>query len=82
MKLHVHLASRQCGAAMRTFLEEGVDVAIMEVGLGGRLDATNCVRSPVVCGVTALGFDHMDVLGHTLPVSHMYRCSSAVLQCL
>jgi len=43
-------------------------VAIMEVGLGGRLDATNCVRTPVVCGVTALGFDHMDVLGHTLLV--------------
>jgi hypothetical protein len=57
-------------AALRTFLEEGVDVAVMEVGLGGRLDATNCVRAPVVCGVTALGFDHMDILGHTLPVTH------------
>jgi folylpolyglutamate synthase len=49
------------------FLEQNVDVAILEVGLGGRLDATNCVRHPVVCGVTALGFDHMDVLGGTLP---------------
>lgn len=53
--------------AFRIFLETKVDVAILEVGLGGRLDATNCVRTPVVCGVTALGFDHMDVLGHTLP---------------
>lgn len=43
-------------------------MAILEVGLGGRLDATNCVRSPVVCGIAALGFDHMDILGHTLPV--------------
>ncbi len=58
----------QCVAALRVFLHEHVDVAILEVGLGGRLDATNCVRTPVVCGVTALGFDHMDVLGHTLPV--------------
>ncbi len=53
---------------MRVFLEQNVDVAIFEVGLGGRLDATNCIRCPVVCGISALGFDHMDVLGHTLPV--------------
>ena len=51
----------------RIFLETKVDVAILEVGLGGRLDATNCVRNPVVCGVTPLGFDHMDLLGYTLP---------------
>lgn len=49
------------------FLEQQVDVVILEVGLGGRLDATNCVRSPVVCGIASLGFDHMDLLGHTLP---------------
>lgn len=41
--------------------------SIMQVGLGGRLDATNCVRQPVVCGISSLGFDHMEVLGHTLP---------------
>ena len=44
-----------------------MDVVVLEVGLGGRLDATNCVRRPVVCGVSSLGFDHMEVLGHTLP---------------
>jgi hypothetical protein len=38
-----------------------VDVAVLEVGLGGRLDATNVVRAPVVCGVASLGFDHMEV---------------------
>ena len=42
---------------------------ILEVGLGGRLDATNIVPQPVVCGITPLGYDHMDVLGHTLRVS-------------
>lgn len=51
------------------FLEEGVDVVILEVGVGGRLDATNCIPTPVVCGVTSLGFDHVELLGHTLPVS-------------
>lgn len=40
----------------------------MEVGLGGRLDATNVVESPVVCGITTLGMDHMEILGHTLPL--------------
>lgn len=50
------------------FLEEKVDVAILEVGVGGRLDATNCIPNPIVCGVTSLGFDHVELLGHTLPV--------------
>ncbi|CAI0443357.1 unnamed protein product [Linum tenue] len=43
-----------------------VDVAIMEVGLGGRFDATNVVQKPVVCGITSLGYDHMEILGYTL----------------
>lgn len=54
-------------AGFKVFLEQSVDVVILEVGLGGRLDATNCVRSPVVCGVSSLGYDHMELLGHTLP---------------
>ncbi len=54
-------------AGLQTFLAEGVDAAILEVGLGGRLDATNVVRAPFACGITPLGFDHMAVLGHTLP---------------
>ncbi|BDA42444.1 Folylpolyglutamate synthase [Coccomyxa sp. Obi] len=52
---------------LQTFLAEGVDAAILEVGLGGRLDATNVIRAPFACGITPLGFDHMAVLGHTLP---------------
>ncbi|KAF3493142.1 hypothetical protein DY000_02056306 [Brassica cretica] len=43
-----------------------VDVVILEVGLGGRYDATNVIQKPVVCGVTSLGYDHMEILGHTL----------------
>ncbi|CAM6095551.1 unnamed protein product [Calypogeia fissa] len=52
--------------ALRMFIVEKVDVAILEVGLGGRLDATNVVRAPAVCGIASLGFDHMELLGNTL----------------
>ena len=47
------------------FARAGADVAIIETGLGGRLDATNVVQ-PLVAGVTAIGLDHMEYLGHTL----------------
>lgn len=53
---------------LRTFVDYGVDVAILEVGIGGRLDATNVIPPPVVAGITSLGFDHMDMLGNTLEV--------------
>lgn len=56
-------------AGLQIFLAEKVDVVILEVGMGGRLDATNCVDHPSVCGITSLGMDHMEVLGDTLAVS-------------
>eukprot|EP00250_Pteridium_aquilinum_P033479 c5714_g1_i1 orf=64-1329(+) len=52
--------------AFKIFIDEKVDVAILEVGLGGRLDSTNVVKTPAVCGITSLGFDHMEILGYTL----------------
>lgn len=47
------------------FAVEGVDVAVIETGLGGRLDATNVV-TPLAAGVTAIGYDHVEYLGETL----------------
>jgi dihydrofolate synthase / folylpolyglutamate synthase len=47
------------------FAQERVDVAVVEVGLGGRLDGTN-VLTPVVAAITSVGFDHMEVLGDTI----------------
>ena len=47
------------------FAEKKVDIAVIEVGLGGRLDATNVIE-PLVSIITSIGFDHMDVLGDTL----------------
>ncbi|KAL0383064.1 UNVERIFIED_CONTAM: Folylpolyglutamate synthase [Sesamum calycinum] len=52
--------------AFKIFAAEQVDVAILEVGLGGKFDATNVVENPVVCGVASLGYDHMEILGNTL----------------
>ncbi|MFQ6057599.1 MAG: bifunctional folylpolyglutamate synthase/dihydrofolate synthase [Anaerolineae bacterium] len=46
--------------------EQGVDFAVLEVGLGGRLDATNVVK-PLVAVITSLSFDHTYLLGETLP---------------
>jgi len=51
--------------ALDYFAEKRVDVAILEVGLGGRLDATNVV-TPVVSILTTIGYDHMEILGPTL----------------
>jgi dihydrofolate synthase/folylpolyglutamate synthase len=47
------------------FASARVDIAIIEVGLGGRLDATNIIK-PEVSLITNIGFDHMDLLGNTL----------------
>jgi dihydrofolate synthase/folylpolyglutamate synthase len=48
------------------FARSSVDVAVIEVGLGGRLDATNVVR-PLSAGVTSIGLDHQEFLGSSLP---------------
>lgn len=47
------------------FATEKVDIAVIEVGLGGRLDSTNVI-SPQVCLITNIGMDHMNLLGNTL----------------
>ena len=47
------------------FADERVDVAVIEVGLGGRLDGTNVVV-PMVAAITSVGYDHTDVLGSTI----------------
>ncbi|XVE52607.1 hypothetical protein DITRI_Ditri02bG0135400 [Diplodiscus trichospermus] len=52
--------------AFKIFAAEQVDVAILEVGLGGKFDATNVVQTPIVCGISSLGYDHMEILGNTL----------------
>ncbi len=72
----VDLAERETGspptyfeavtlAAFQWFAEEKVDIAVVEVGLGGRLDATN-LCDPILSLITPIGFDHQEYLGNTL----------------
>jgi dihydrofolate synthase/folylpolyglutamate synthase len=51
--------------AFQFFADQQVDVAVLEVGLGGRWDATNVVR-PIVTAITTIGYDHEEYLGSTL----------------
>jgi dihydrofolate synthase/folylpolyglutamate synthase len=53
-------------AAFLAFREAKVDVAILEVGLGGRLDATNVVPAPAIVAITRISYDHMVELGDSL----------------
>lgn len=55
------------GLAFQHFAEEKVDYAVVEVGMGGRLDSTNVLR-PEACLITNIGLDHTQFLGDTLPL--------------
>uniref|UniRef100_A0A8C0KT36 Folylpolyglutamate synthase n=1 Tax=Canis lupus dingo TaxID=286419 RepID=A0A8C0KT36_CANLU len=52
--------------AFHIFLQEKVDLAVVEVGIGGAYDCTNIIRKPVVCGISSLGLDHTSLLGDTV----------------
>ncbi len=53
-------------AAFMAFREGGVDLAVIEVGIGGRLDATNVIPTPQAAAITRIALDHTDRLGPTL----------------
>jgi dihydrofolate synthase/folylpolyglutamate synthase len=53
------------GMAFDYFAKEKIDIAIIEVGMGGRLDATNIIK-PIVSVITNIGFDHTQFLGNTI----------------
>lgn len=63
--LHPSFFELTTAMAFKYFAEEKVDVAVIEVGLGGRLDCTNII-SPDLCVITNISFDHTQFLGHTL----------------
>lgn len=54
------------GMAMLYFLKEQCDIVVLEVGMGGRDDATNTIPCPEVAVITNIGLDHTDILGNTL----------------
>ena len=54
-------------AAFLFFYLKGADYMILETGMGGRLDSTNIIKSPLISIITSISFDHMAFLGNTLP---------------
>ncbi|WOH81736.1 folylpolyglutamate synthase/dihydrofolate synthase family protein [Bradyrhizobium sp. BEA-2-5] len=56
----------ETAVAFCLFAKHPADVALLEVGLGGRLDSTNVVDAPAACVITPVSMDHMDFLGDTL----------------
>lgn len=65
-------------AAFVAFRDAGVDLMILEVGLGGRLDATNVVEAPLCAAITSIALEHTDVLGPTIP--HIAREKAGILK--
>ncbi|PIS01126.1 MAG: tetrahydrofolate synthase [Chlamydiae bacterium CG10_big_fil_rev_8_21_14_0_10_35_9] len=63
--LEIHFFELLVILALQYFEDQKVDVIVMEVGLGGRLDATNII-SPILSIITSIGFDHTHILGDTL----------------
>lgn len=62
---HLSFFEMTVGLAFDYFAKEKVDVAIIEVGLGGRLDSTNII-TPLISVITNIGFDHVQFLGNTM----------------
>ena len=52
--------------AFRYFAQQGCDVVVLEVGLGGRLDSTNIIKAPLLSIVTGISLDHIAILGDTI----------------
>lgn len=64
-ELHPSFFEFMTGMAMVHFSRSEIDVAVVEVGLGGRLDATNVV-DPEICVITSIGLDHCEILGDSI----------------
>jgi dihydrofolate synthase/folylpolyglutamate synthase len=61
-------------AAMDYFARENCDIVVLEVGMGGRLDATNAIDTPLCAVITSLGFDHTEYLGETIERIAYEKC--------
>ena len=66
MKSHPTEFELMTAVAFSYFAARSCDIVIAEVGLGGRLDSTNVIDSPLVCAITPISYDHCGLLGSTL----------------
>ncbi|WMI82289.1 bifunctional folylpolyglutamate synthase/dihydrofolate synthase [Anaerotignum sp. MB30-C6] len=69
------------GAAYLYFAEEKVDIAIIEVGLGGRFDATNIIENPILSIIMSISMDHTDFLGNTIEAIAMEKAGIIKKSC-
>lgn len=60
--------------ALAWFEQRGCDIVVLEVGLGGRFDATNVIDTPLVSVITSISFDHTDILGDTIEKIAFEKC--------
>jgi dihydrofolate synthase/folylpolyglutamate synthase len=65
-------------AAFVAFRDAGVDLMVLEVGLGGRLDATNVVEAPLCAAITSIALEHAEILGPT--IAHIAREKAGILK--
>ena len=56
------------------FAKEMCDYVVLEVGLGGRLDATNVIKNPIACVITFIDYDHIEYLGNSLSEIAFEKC--------
>lgn len=68
-------------AAFHYFADKQVDIAVMEVGLGGRFDATNVIESPLLSLIMSISIDHTDFLGETLSEIATEKCGIIKKNC-
>jgi dihydrofolate synthase/folylpolyglutamate synthase len=66
INLEVTFFEGTTAAAFLAFAKQPADISLIEVGLGGRLDATNVFKNPTLTVITPISYDHMDILGHSL----------------
>lgn len=60
--------------AMNYFLKQKCDIVVLEVGLGGRFDATNVIKSSEVSAITSISLDHINILGDTIAKIAFEKC--------
>lgn len=65
-EMNVSFFEMATAMAFSYFVEQGVDIAVVECGLGGRLDSTNVLSQVRLSVITNIGLDHTDLLGHTI----------------
>lgn len=74
LKIEISVFAQITAMAFVYFSQEKCDYVVLETGLGGRLDATNVIKKPLVCAITKIGYDHTEYLGDTIEKITAEKC--------